>query len=232
MPPLLYLVTDKSACLDRPLEWVVEEAILGGVGMVQYREKDFSYAVHWEEAQRVRDVCLKHNTPLLINDRVDLALALSADGVHLGQSDMDWRIARRILGSEKWIGLSVESWEDWQTLKTSLDYDLHQSHNHPPDPTQKPDYLGVSPIFSTPTKTDTKGSWGLAGLRRLREDSEFPLVAIGRVSAENACAIRQAGAHSLAVVSAICSAQNPRLAAETILESLDSLDREKPMEMN
>ena len=108
----LYLVTDRALCLGRPLEWVVEEAVAGGVTMVQLREKDASTREFIDLALRLRPILAQAHVPLLINDRVDIALAVDADGVHLGQSDMPYPMARRLLGPSKIIGLSVESLPD------------------------------------------------------------------------------------------------------------------------
>ncbi len=143
--------------------------------------------------------------PLIINDRVDIALAAKADGVHLGQTDMPYDTARQLLGPDAVIGLSVETWED---VTTAQNLDL--------------DYLGVSPVFATPTKTDTKTPWGLDGLARIRAYSRHPLVAIGGLNAANARAIIEAGANTVAVVSAICSAKDPFTAARNLVQCIDS----------
>jgi thiamine-phosphate pyrophosphorylase len=195
----IYLVTDRDLCLGRPLESVILEAVQGGVDMVQLREKQASTRIFIEEALRIKQLLAPYRIPLIINDRVDVALAVEADGVHIGQEDMPYPLARKLMGEEAIIGLSVET-ED-QVLEAEA-YDV--------------DYLGVSPIFLTPTKTDTKGAWGLDGLARVRQLSRHRLVGIGGIHAGNAEAVVRAGADSLAVVSAICSAPEPRLAAETL----------------
>ena len=137
--------------------------------------------------------------PLIINDRLDVALAVEADGVHVGQDDMPYEIVRKLLGPKAIIGLSVETWEDVERAE-ALDCD----------------YLGVSPVFATPTKTDTKAPWGLEGLARIRAASRHPLVAIGGLHAGNAAAAVLAGADTLAVVSAVCAAADPCAAAQKI----------------
>lgn len=146
-----------------------------------------------------------HRHPLDYHDRVDIALAAKADGVHLGQTDMPYDTARQLLGPDAVIGLSVETWED---VTTAQNLDL--------------DYLGVSPVFATPTKTDTKTPWGLDGLARIRAYSRHPLVAIGGLNAANARAIIEAGANTVAVVSAICSAKDPFTAARNLVQCIDS----------
>lgn len=197
----LYLVTDRALSLGRPLEEVVAAAVQGGVTLVQLREKETSTRFFVEEAVRLKTLLDPLGVPLLINDRVDVALAAGAAGVHIGQEDMPYPAARRLLGPRAIIGLSVET--DAQVLDAEA-YDV--------------DYLGVSPVFPTPTKTDTRGSWGLDGLARVRKLSRHRLVAIGGLNAGNAGAVIAAGADSVAVVSAICSAPDPRAAAAGLSE--------------
>jgi len=211
----LYLVTDRDLSLGRPLEEVVLQAVKGGVSIVQLREKRASTRFFVEQAERLKRLLTPYGVPLIINDRVDVALAVEADGVHIGQEDMPYPIARRVLGKRAIIGLSVETVE--QVLEAE-GYDV--------------DYLGVSPIFETPTKTDTRGSWGLEGLAQVRKLSRHRLVAIGGLNAANAESVIRAGADSIAVVSAICSATEPQRAAEVlnqiIQSALSALSRGKP----
>lgn len=209
----LYLVTDRALSLGRPLEDVILAAVKGGVSMVQLREKDVSTRFFLAEAEHVKNLLAPYHVPLIINDRVDVALAIGADGVHIGQEDMPYPLARKLLGGRAIIGLSVETKE--QVLEAEA-YDV--------------DYLGVSPIFETPTKTDTKGSWGLDGLAEVRRLSRHRLVAIGGLNAANAESVIRAGADAIAVVSAICSAPDPQQAAaelnRIIQTTLRSLQRE------
>ncbi len=192
----LYLVTDRKLSLGRPLAEVVLQAVQGGVAMVQLREKDIATRLFIEEAEHIKQVLAPYDVPLLINDRVDVALAVGADGVHIGQQDMPYPLARQLLGREAIIGLSVETEED---VLAAEDYDL--------------DYLGISPVYETPTKTDTRGSWGLEGVAWVRRVSRHPLVAIGGLKAHNMAEVVRAGAGGIAVVSAICAAEDPRQAA-------------------
>jgi thiamine-phosphate pyrophosphorylase len=201
----LYLVTDRDLSLGRPLEEVVRRAVEGGVSMVQLREKEASTRFFIEEARRVKAILASHKVPLIINDRVDVALAVAADGVHVGQADMPYPTARKLLGKEAIIGLSVET--EAQVLEAEA-YDV--------------DYLGVSPIFETPTKTDIQGSWGLEGLARVRQNSRHPLVAIGGLKSGNAEAVIRAGADGVAVVSAICAAPDPRQAAAELYRAIQA----------
>ena len=192
----LYLVTDRLLSLGRDLEWIVEEAVKGGVTMVQLREKDSSTRQFIELAIRLRSKLSSFRVPLIINDRMDVVLAAGADGLHIGQSDMPYETARRLLGHEKIIGLSVENMR--QVYETN-NLDVN--------------YIGISPVFSTSTKTNTALPFGLEGIRQVMAITKHPAVAIGGINANNATAIMQAGASGIAVVSAICSANNPREAA-------------------
>jgi thiamine-phosphate pyrophosphorylase len=188
----LYFVTDRGLCGKKPLAEVVLHAIRGGASCVQLREKDVSTRFFVEEALRIKALMAPFHIPLIINDRLDVALAIGADGVHVGQEDMPYQTARRLMGPKAIIGLSVETWEDVERAE-SLDCD----------------YLGVSPVFATPTKTDTKEPWGLDGLTRIRAFSRHPLVGIGGLYAGNAEAAVLAGADGIAVVSAICASPDP-----------------------
>lgn len=192
----LYLVTDRPLSLGRNLEWVVEEAVKGGVTMVQLREKETSTREFIELAIRLKRKLSDFKVPLIINDRVDVALAADADGLHIGQSDMPYEIARKLLGNNKIIGLSVENME--QVFQANA-WDV--------------DYIGVSPIFSTPTKTDTAKPFGLEGVRKALALSKHPAVGIGGINKSNAKVVMGTGINGIAVVSAICSADNPRNAA-------------------
>jgi thiamine-phosphate pyrophosphorylase len=201
----LYLVTDRVLCGVRPLEEVVLQAVRGGAACVQLREKDVSTRLFIEEAVRIKALLAPFRVPLIINDRVDVALAAGADGVHVGQDDMPYAQARRLMGPKAMIGLSVETWED---VERARDLDA--------------DYLGVSPVFETPTKTDTKGSWGLDGLAKIRARLRHPLVGIGGLNRANAADAILAGADSVAVVSAICAAPDPFRAAQELSGIIES----------
>jgi len=195
----LYLVTDRGLCGSRSLEDVAHQALLGGAVCIQLREKDMPTRFFVEEARRMKILTTRFRAPLIINDRLDVALASGADGVHLGQDDMPYAEARRLMGPNAIIGLSVEKWDDVVEAE-ALDVN----------------YLGVSPVFETPTKTDTKGSWGFAGLARIKAYSRHKLVAIGGMNASNAEEAVMAGADCIAVVSAICAASDPLLVSREI----------------
>ena len=201
----LYLVTDQPSLKGRTLIDVVQAAVLGGVTCVQLREKHATSRDIYAQAVALMDLLTPLNIPLIINDRLDIALACGAPGVHLGQSDMPVQAARKLLPPEVFIGWSVETLDE-VTRSATLPVD----------------YLGVSPVFATPTKTDTATPWGLEGLQRIRAATDLPLVAIGGIHLGNAVELLRAGASSLAVVSAICSADDPRAASQQLRDLIDA----------
>jgi thiamine-phosphate diphosphorylase len=201
---LLHLVTDRSLSRGRSLVEVVAEAVAGGVTCVQLREKCCSTREFLQEALALKELLQSWRVPLIINDRVDIALAVAADGVHLGQTDMPISHARRLLGQNCLIGISAESVADAIEAEQ-----------------QGADYIGISPVFSTPTKTDTAPALGLEGVRRIRELVRIPLVGIGGINQTNARQVLAAGADGVAVVSAIMAAESPQLAAQVIRGQLE-----------
>ena len=205
----IYLVTDRASLSGKSLDDVIIQAVKGGATMVQLREKEASTRFFIEEAQRIKKILAPYSVPLIINDRVDVALAVGAWGVHIGQQDMPYPLARKLMGPGAIIGLSVETPEQ---VEAAENWGVS--------------YLGVSAIFATPTKTNTCNHWGIDGLRKVRSLSRHPLVAIGGINASNAAAVMQAGADSLAVVSAICSAPDPRKTTEHLRRILLGEERE------
>ena len=202
----LYLVTDRGLCGKKSLEEVVVHAVKGGVAYVQLREKEISTRSFLEEAGKVKKLLKPYKVPLIINDRVDIALACNAEGVHIGQDDMPYEIVRKLMGTKAIIGLSVETWED---VLASQELDVN--------------YIGVSPVFSTPTKTDTKGSWGLDGVAKIKAFSRHPVVAIGGLNESNIKEVVMAGADCVAVVSAICANDRPEAAARRLNDIISSV---------
>lgn len=197
----LYLVTDRPLSLGRDLDWIVAEAVRGGTTMVQLREKDADTRDFVALGLKLKELLSPFGVPLLINDRIDVALAVDADGVHIGQSDMPYAIARRLLGPDRIIGLSVETMDEVEEAN-GLDVD----------------YVAVSPVYGTPTKTDTAEPFGLEGLRKAAALSRHPVVAIGGMNKSTAADVFAAGADGIAVVSAICSAPDPCMATRQLLE--------------
>jgi thiamine-phosphate pyrophosphorylase len=195
----LYLVTDRGLSRGRSTLEIVQAAVRGGVSCVQLRVKSGSTREFIEEALQVKAFLNSNGVPLVINDRVDVALAVAADGVHLGQSDLPLAAARALVANSMVIGISVESIPDALEAESG-----------------GADYLGVSPIFTTPTKTDTATPLGLAGLKAIRRAVKTPLVAIGGVNRRNAAEVIHSGADGIAVVSAIVAAEDPEQAARDL----------------
>lgn len=192
----LYLVTDRDLSMGRSLEEIVEEAVKGGITMLQLREKNTSTADFYKIACSLKDLLKGHNIPLIINDRLDIAIASDADGLHIGQSDMPYSVVRKILGKDKIIGLSVETIEQ---AREANELDV--------------DYIGLSPVFSTNTKTDINTPLELEGIREIASFTKHKTVAIGGINTQNTGDIIKNGADGIAVVSAIISQDNPRMAA-------------------
>ncbi|MGD8367261.1 MAG: thiamine phosphate synthase [Desulfobacterales bacterium] len=195
----LYLVTDRGLSRGRSTVDIVSAAVAGGVTVVQLREKNADTREFVQEAMAIRDVLKERRIPLIVNDRIDVAQAVSAEGVHLGQKDMPIELARQILGDSMIIGISAESVADAVAAEKA-----------------GADYLGVSPIYATPTKTDTAPALGLEGLRQIRAAVALPLVGIGGLNAKNAARVIEHGADGVAVVSAIVSADDPEQAAREL----------------
>jgi len=198
----LYLVTDRRWLGERTLWDSVEEAIRGGATLVQLREKEISSKEYLELAQRVKEVTDRHDIPLIINDRIDIALAIDADGVHLGPDDLPVPLARKLLGGGKIIGSSAASVDEALLFQA-----------------QGADYLGVGAVFPTATKLGTE-KVGLEDLRGIKSAVHIPVVAIGGINAENAKPVMETGVDGVAVVSAIMNQTDIREAARQLLSLL------------
>ena len=196
----VYLVTDPVLTGGRSVLDCVASAIQGGVTIVQLRDPHASSRALVELARALKDL-LPATIPLIINDRVDVALASGAAGVHLGQDDMDARDARALLGPQAIIGLSVGDEAQWRASQPALD---------------AVDYLGVGPVFGTMTKADSGAAIGAEGVARVRALTSLPLVAIGGLRAGRIAPSIHAGAQGAAVVSAIMNAPDPAAAAREI----------------
>jgi thiamine-phosphate pyrophosphorylase len=201
--PSLYLVTDQRLCGERSIVDVVGLAVRGGASLVQLREKRLSTRELVDLGRALKGLLEPFGVPLMVNDRVDAALAVGAAGVHLGQTDMPVDLARLMLGPEVIIGLSLETLGQ---LAEGERLDV--------------DYYGVSPIFPTATKPEVGPGWGLEGLAALRAATDRPLVGIGGIHAANAEQVIRAGADGVAVVSAVCAAEDPLAACEDILAAV------------
>lgn len=195
----LYLCTDRNIMTADSIEESVELAVKGGVTVVQLREKDCTSREFYELAGRVKEITDAYEIPLIINDRLDIALAIGADGVHLGQKDVPVRAARNVLGADKIVGATantvgraVEAWKSGA------------------------DYLGVGDIFGTTTKSDTRHIT-LEELKEIRQSVQIPIVAIGGINAENIALLRDTGVEGAAVISAIIGKKDITAAAEKLI---------------
>jgi len=200
----LYLVTDRGLSRGRSTVEIVKAAVAGGVTCIQLREKDCSTLEFIEQARAIKSFIGTREIPLIINDRLDVALAVGADGVHLGQSDMPLYMAQKIAGPSMLIGISAESVQDAVKAENG-----------------GADYLGVSPVYATPTKTDTAPPLGLQGLREIRNRVKIPLVGIGGLNKSNSAEVIRNGADGVAVVSAIVATDDPEIAARNLKQIID-----------
>ena len=199
----VYLVTDRLLSRGRALVDVVLSAVRGGATVVQLREKEGSARETLELGRALLHRLRPLGVPLIVNDRVDLALALGADGVHVGQGDLPPEVARRLMGPNALVGLSITGAADLPTLDPAV-----------------VDYAGVGPIFPTGSKADATPALGLEELARLRRLLPVPIVAIGGITTANAPAVIAAGADGVSVVSAICSADDCELAASALVRAV------------
>ena len=193
----LYLVTDRELMYASRIEDCVERAIMGGCTVIQLREKTVSSREFYETAMKVRDVTTRYGVPLIINDRADIALAVNADGLHIGQSDLPYKEARRILGQDKIIGISVSNlMEAGEAVNLGADY------------------LGIT-MFATDTKTNTELT-SIDELRRIRTKCRVPIVVIGGINKKTIPLFAGIGIDGIAVVSAIVSQKDETAAANEL----------------
>ncbi|GHT69185.1 thiamine-phosphate synthase [Spirochaetia bacterium] len=195
---LLYLCTDRVLSLGRPITEALEAAIAGGITMVQLREKNASTREFYDIALEVQRITKKHNVPLVVNDRLDIALAIGAEGLHIGQSDMPLRIARRLAGEMMFIGVSAHTVEQARLAEQ-----------------EGADYLGVGAVFPTGSKADA-AAIGLDRLREIRAAVKIPAVAIGGIGPANVSQVMATGIEGVAVISAILSQGDIRSAAKNL----------------
>lgn len=202
---LLYAVTDRAWLHERRLADDVEKALLGGATFVQLREKDASFEEFLEQAREVKEVCKKYNVPFVINDNIEVALAVDADGVHVGQSDMETGSVRQKLGKDKIIGVST------RTVEEAL---LAQDRGA--------DYLGVGAMFQTSTKLDA-ADVTFEELKVICKAVEIPVVAIGGISNHNVMELEGTGIDGVAVVSAIFAAEDIQKATKEMKQNLKNV---------
>lgn len=182
----LYVILDPSVCPDRPLLDVLKASVEAGGRLFQYRNKAASMKAAYEEALPLRKMAHELGALFIVNDRCDLALAVEADGVHLGQGDLPLHDARRVMGADKLIGISTHT--PAQVLAATAG---------------RPDYLGFGPVFTPGSKLDHDPVVGIEGLRAVRRLTALPIFAIGGITVETVGQVMQAGANGIAVISAI-----------------------------
>lgn len=196
----VYLVTDRRDKTDEEFLNIIEEAIKGGTTIVQLREKTASTKEFYDLALRVKEITSRYGVPLLINDRIDIALAVDSEGVHIGQDDMPADIAREIIGEDKILGISASTVEE--AKKAEKD---------------SADYIGSGAVFPTATKDDAD-SVSKDELKEIVDSIDIPIVAIGGITVENASTLKDSGIDGFSVVSAIMSADDPRDASIKLKE--------------
>ena len=204
----LYVIIDRAASGDRDLADVAAAAIRGGADVLQFRDKTASARAFMKEAERLLSVARRANVPLIINDRVEVALAVGADGVHLGQEDLPLAATRRILGPGRLIGQSTHSLDQARAASAG-----------------GADYIGFGPVFPTPTKPDY-GSVGTALIGQVMQAVRIPVVCIGGIDAGNVEQVVHAGAERIAVVRAVCAAADPESAARDLKQTLEQFHRQ------
>lgn len=195
---LLYVVTDRTWTGKQTLYEQTEAAVKGGAGMVQIREKELDADKFYAEAKEIKELCRIYNVPFIVNDDVELAKRIDADGVHVGQSDMDAAEVRRLIGNDKILGVSV------QTAEQAICAEKCGA-----------DYLGVGAIFSTSTKADADAV-SIDTLKEICNSVKIPVVAIGGISVDNVSKLSGSGISGVAVISAVYAAENIEKAARDL----------------
>jgi thiamine-phosphate pyrophosphorylase len=199
----LCLITDRSQTQGRDLLWVLEQALDGGVKAVQLREKDLGGKELFELAEKTRRLCNRYNARLFINDRLDVALAVEADGAQLGKTSIPIESARNLLGPQKLIGASVHALTEATEAERS-----------------GADFILFGPVYFTPSKAAYGPPQGLTALKQLVEKISSPIYAIGGIKPQNIEETKRTGIRGVALISAILNSDNPRAAARRILQQL------------
>ncbi|MDR7417813.1 MAG: thiamine phosphate synthase [Armatimonadota bacterium] len=197
----LYVITDRAIGRDRPLEDVVAAAIRGGATMIQFREKMWPARRMVEMGRRLKAITQPAGVPLIVNDRADVALAVDADGVHVGQDDLPVADARRLMGPDRIVGASAG------TVAEAVQAEADGA-----------DYVGVGSIYGTTSKPDAGDAIGPEALSQIRAALRIPIVAVGGITVANAAEAIQHGAHGVAVISAVVGADDVREAARRLAE--------------
>lgn len=198
----LYLVTDRGILKERDIFEAVEESLKGGVTLLQLREKDISSLDFYNIALKMKILAKKYNVPFIINDRLDIALAVDADGLHIGQSDLPLEVTRKLLGTHKILGYSVGN------LEEAIYGEKHGA-----------DYLGAGPVYPTGSKADAGSPIGVQGLAELKKAVNLPIVGIGGVSLSNLKDVKKSGIEGISLISAILGSRDIQGASRELLKA-------------
>ncbi len=199
----LYLVSDRKLSGKRDLLWVLEQALEGGARAIQLREKDLNGRDLFHLAENTRRLCADYKAMLFINDRVDIALVVDADGVQLGGDSMDVAVARELLGEHKTIGASTHSLDEAQSAERN-----------------GADFVLFGPVYFTPSKAAYGAPQGVAAIRQVADKLSIPVYAIGGIKPENIAELKKAGVRGIAVISAVIEANDPKQATRELLQQL------------
>lgn len=201
----LYVVSDRNQTRGRSLLWVLEEALVGGATAIQLREKDLGGKELFRLAERTRELCERYHAALLINDRIDVALAVGAAGVQIGKASLSVQAVRSLVGPDKLIGASIHSLDEGREAERN-----------------GADFVVFGPVYFTPSKASFGTPHGLDTLAKVVQRLSVPVYAIGGIKSENIDAVRRAGVRGVAVISAILCAVEPRLATQELISVLIS----------
>jgi thiamine-phosphate pyrophosphorylase len=202
----LCFIADTEALAGMDVLQMIGDAVAGGATIIQMRTKKRDTREFLEVVMKTAEFLRNRKVPLIINDRVDVALACDADGVHLGQTDMPLPYARKILGKKRIIGISINTLDEARAAEK-----------------EGANYLGVGPVFPTSSKMDVPPVLGLEGIREIREKTKLPILAIGGINAANIADVISAGASGVAVISAVAGSGNPRAAATELIEAIEKV---------
>lgn len=208
----LYLITEEQLSEGRSTLEVVKEAVNGGVDVIQLRDKNLTLRERYSLGREIKKITKKSKVDFIVNDRVDLAAVLDADGVHLGQDDLPCREARRILGADKIIGITSIKTRD--IIKAEKD---------------GADYLGIGSVYKTNSKivAEEKDGIGLEGIKKVKKITSLPVIAVGGLNSKNAADVIRAGADAVSVISSLTGADDIKSSAENLKEIIRKAKKEK-----
>ena len=202
--PRLYVILD-AGMLTEPAGETAQKLIDAGVKLLQYRAKNAAARELWAESRAIAEAVRRAKCTFIVNDRPDVAYLAGADGVHVGQDDLDVEQARKVIGPDRWVGVSTHNLEQFEKAAAS-----------------SADYIAVGPVFQTSSKANPDPVVGTDLLRRVRALSEKPIVAIGGITLDRAAEVLEAGADSVAVISDILKSKDPAAMASEFIRRLDS----------